>query len=615
MKIAVRWIVALVIAVAGVDALFSHLQAAGHWQQAVPRVLVQSFLIAAITLAMVRLSVEGPISLMTDWMKRLRAGEDPSSLGLPKGGVLAPIAREVSTMAQDLTRARSAAEEEARLRRQSEALWTPEKLREVLKNKLMGKPFVVVSNREPYLHERRGWKTECIIPAGGLVAALDPVLRAADGLWIAHGSGDADWDMVDDKNRLRVPPENPQYTLKRVALSREEEEGYYYGFSNEGLWPLCHIAHARPTFRPSDWEQYKAVNAKFAEETLAEIAGMEEPLVLIQDYHFALLPRLIKERRPDARIGLFWHIPWPNPEAFGICPWQKEILDGMLGADLIGFHTQFHCNNFLDTVDRTLESRIEWERFTVHRGGGGTLVKPFPISVAFPAEGAEKPVVPEKAALLKALGVKAEFLAVGVDRVDYTKGILERFRAVEHLLESRPEYRGRFTLVQVGAPSRTHIKRYADFLAEVEQEADRINWKFRAKDWKAIVFLKRHHGPAEILPYYKRADVCLVTSLHDGMNLVAKEFVAARDDGDGVLVLSRFAGAARELTEALIVNPYDIRQTADALHQALVMEPAERRERMERLRSVVRENNIYRWAGNLVLELTQVPSPRVEAGV
>ncbi|MBI3565827.1 MAG: trehalose-6-phosphate synthase, partial [Elusimicrobia bacterium] len=389
-----------------------------------------------------------------------------------------------------------------------------------------------------------------------------------------------------------------------------EENGYYYGFSNEGLWPLCHIAHVRPDFRPEDWAHYQAANLKFAEAVLDEIEDRPSPCVLIQDYHFALLPRIIKEKRPDARVALFWHIPWPNPESFGICPWQKEILYGMLGADLVGFHTQYYCNNFLETVDRTLECRIDRERFSVIKEGHLTAVKAFPISVDFAAVPPGASAVPAakdgRAAILKELRTKAEFLAVGVDRVDYTKGILERFRAVERFLDKYPRYRGRFTFVQLGAPSRTHIKRYNDFLAETDAEADRINWKFKAPDWKPIVFLKRHHNHAEILPYYKAADLCLVTSLSDGMNLVAKEFVASRDDGDGALVLSRFAGASRELGDALIVNPYDLDQTAEAIRYALEMAPEERRERMRRLRETVKENNIYRWAGNLIADLTQI---------
>jgi trehalose 6-phosphate synthase len=591
----------------------SHIRArlALVWRQNFFRLLVQMVMISLVTLLVLRWSVMGPIGRMADWMKRLRAGEDVEPIRLPKEDLFAPIAREVTTFAKHLTEAKAAAEEEARLRQTSESLWTAEKLKEFVRNKLQGRPLLVVSNREPYMHIYKGRKIDCLVPAGGLVTALDPVLRATDGLWIAHGSGDADADTSDASGRLRVPPEDPRYTLQRVTLTKEEEKGYYYGFANEGLWPLCHIVHARPTFRAEDWAQYQRVNEKFAESVLSSIEGMEEPCVLVQDYHFALLPRLVKDRRPDARIALFWHIPWPNPEAFGICPWQKEILYGMLGADIVGFHIQFHCNNFLDTVDRALESRIDWERPAVVKGGHSTQVRRYPISVAFSADA--EPEGPEKSALLKELGVKAEFMALGVDRVDYTKGIPERFRAVERFLEKYPAYVGRFTLVQLGAPSRTTIKRYHDFLAEVEEEAERINWKFKTKGWKPIVFLNRHHEPREVKPYYRRADVCLVTSLHDGMNLVAKEFVSARADGDGVLVVSRFAGASRELRDALIVNPYDVDQTAEAIRRAVEMPAEERTERMRRMRETVREFNIFRWAGNLIVDLTNVPSPRPAA--
>lgn len=577
------------------------------WKENFTRLLVQMVLLSLITLLILRWSVAGPIAQMADWMKRLRSGEEVEPFKLPREDLFAPIAREVSTFARHLDRAKSAAEAEARLRQEAEALWTPEKLKEVVKNKLKGRALVVVSNREPYMHVHKGRQVEWIVPAGGLVAALDPVLKATDGLWIAHGSGDADMDVADDRGRLRVPPPDPQYTLKRVALTKEEENGYYYGFANEGVWPLCHIAHTRPMFRPEDWEYYKQVNEKFARATLEELDGMEEPCVLVQDYHFALLPRLIKEKRPDARVALFWHIPWPNPEAFGICPWRKELLYGMMGADLVGFHIQFHCNNFLDTVDRTLECRIDWERFAVNKDGHTTLVKPFPISVDFPSDGAAAPPA-DKAALLKELGVKADFLGVGVDRVDYTKGILEKFWGIERFLEKHPSYQGRFTFVELGAPSRTHIKRYHDFLAEVEREADRVNWRFKARQWKPIVFLGRHHEPKEIRPFYRAADLCLVTSLHDGMNLVAKEYVAARSNLGGALVLSRFTGASRELPDALLVNPYDIDQTAEAVRYALEMPAEERDERMRRMRESVREHNIYRWAGNLILELTRVPA-------
>ena len=338
--------------------------------------------------------------------------------------------------------------------------------------------------------------------------------------------------------------------------------------------------------------------------------GIDQPTLLVQDYHFALLPRLVKKERPDARVAIFWHIPWPNPEAFGICPWQRELLDGLLGADLVGFHILSHCQNFLGTVDRTLESRIEEERLAVNRQDHLTEVRPFPISVALEEPAAATALVSspyiERAALLRELGVTAKFMGVGVDRVDYTKGIVERFHGVERFLERWPNYRGQFTLVQIGAPSRTHIKRYHDLLAEVEAEADRINWRFQTSEWRPIVFLNRHHSHEEIDPYYRAADLCMVTSLHDGMNLVAKEFVAARDDLQGALILSRFTGASHELRDALLVNPYDVEQLAESLRYALEMDSQERSERMQRMRRVVREHNIYRWAGNLITELLEI---------
>jgi trehalose 6-phosphate synthase len=582
----------------------------GIWRDTFFRVLAQAVLMALVTLLIVRWSITGPIAQMAEWMRQLRSGET-SEAPVPRGvGLFTPLAREVQTFASHLSRARAAAEEEARLRQTAESLWTPERLGEHVRHRLQGKPLIVVSNREPYMHIRRGRAVECIVPAGGLVTSLDPVLRAAGGTWIAHGSGDADWESVDDRNRIRVPTEDPRYTLKRVALSKEEETGYYYGFANEGLWPLCHIAHTRPTFRPEDWAHYQRANQKFARSTLDEMEGLEEPCVLVQDYHLALLPRLIKEERPDARVAIFWHIPWTNPEAFGICPWQRELLSGMLGADLIGFHTQFHCNNFLDTVDSTLESRLDWERFAVQREGRLTLVKPFPISVAFPA--AFQDIPPQEGPpedrkdLLAGLGVGARYVGVGVERMDYTKGVLERFRAIERFFDNHPEYRGELTFIQLGAPSRTQIKRYSDFLAEVEAEAERINAKFKPRDWKPIVLLKGHHSHREILPFYRHADFCMVTSLHDGMNLVAKEFVASREDESGVLILSRFAGASRELRDALIVNPYDVEQMAEAIRRAIEMSEEEKALRMKKMREVVREHNIFRWAGNLIEALTQV---------
>ncbi|HEU5262289.1 MAG TPA: trehalose-6-phosphate synthase [Gemmatimonadales bacterium] len=586
----------------------SHL--AEIWRRAFSRFLIQAVLISLVTLLVIRWSIVGPIAQMAEWMKQLRAGEPSALIALPREDLFAPIAREASSLAKHFSAAKRAAEEEARVREVREALWTPERLEEHVRSKLRGRPLVLVSNREPYLHRRRGRKVECIVPAGGVVTACEPVMRACGGVWIAHGAGDADWETADERGRLKVPPESPSYVLRRVALTKEEESGYYYGFANEGLWPLCHIAHTRPTFRAEDWAQYQHVNRKFAQVTAEELEGIEEPCVLVQDCHFSLFPRLLKELRPDARIALFWHIPWPNPEAFGICPWQKELLYGILGADVVGFHTQFFCNNFLETVDRVLECRIDWERFGVTKGGHHTIAKAIPISVAVPGAFQDVPVhdepSPDREALLKDLGVKAKYLAVGVERLDYTKGILERLQAIERFLEKYPHYQKQFVFVQLGAPSRTHIKRYSEFLSEVHAEVERVNWKLTQGDWRPVVFLEKHHTHREILPFYKCADLCVVASLSDGMNLVAKEFVAARDDGGGVLILSQFAGASRELRDALIVNPYDTEQTAEAIRYGLEMPADERSTRMRRLRDQVQENSVYRWAGDLITELTRV---------
>jgi trehalose 6-phosphate synthase len=581
------------------------------WRETFLRVLAEMIVIAFVTLLIVRWSLSGPIARAAQWMRALRTGRASARHAtVPDWDVFQPLAHEVATFAESLKHARSAAKTEAELREAAESVWTAERLAVHVRSKLGNSRLIAVSNREPYFHTRRGRNLEVVVPASGLVTALEPVLKACDGTWIAHGSGDADREAVDQNDRLRVPPDDPHYTLRRIWLSQQEEEGYYYGFANEGLWPLCHIAHTRPLFRASDWNYYQEVNRKFAEATLEEAKGSEQPVILAQDYHFALLPRMVKQGRPDARVAIFWHIPWPNPEAFNICPWQRELLDGLLGADLIGFHVQAHCNNFLQTVDRALESQINWEHFTVKRRDRYTLVRPFPISVDFnefqTPDVTSADAETERVTLLRENGVEAIFMGVGVDRVDYTKGIPERFLAIERLLEQYPTFQQQFTFVQIAAPSRTYIQRYHDLLAEVEAEANRINQRFQTANWRPIVFRKRQHSHQEIQRYYRAADICMVTSLHDGMNLVAKEFIAARHDEDGVLILSRFTGAARELRDALLVNPYDIDGTADAIRRALAMDPDERKLRMQRMRKFVSEHNIYRWAGSLIAELSDV---------
>jgi trehalose 6-phosphate synthase len=429
-------------------------------------------------------------------------------------------------------------------------------------------------------------------------------MRACGGVWVAHGSGSADRETVDGRDRVAVPPDSPAYALRRVWISDEEQDGYYYGLANEGLWPLCHIAFVRPTFRERDWAHYVAVNQRFA-DVVVEEADRDDPIVLVQDYHFALLPRMLRQRLPRATIIAFWHIPWPNPETFGICPWREQIIDGLLGSSILGFHTQFHCNNFIEAVDRFMESRIDRERSSVTLRGHETLVRPYPISIEWPPAALAKQAPAEECrqAVMNRFGLNPDArIAVGIERFDYTKGIVDRMRAVDALLESRPEWRGKLVFIQAAAPTRSKLSAYKDLQAEAAREAEAINARWGDGSYKPIELSARHHEPAEVFELFRAADLCIVSSLHDGMNLVAKEFVAARDDEQGVLVLSSFAGASRELSEALIVNPYDTHGMAETIDLALRMDAGVQRERMREMRDLVRQRNVYRWAGQMLLD-------------
>ncbi|HEX9190231.1 MAG TPA: trehalose-6-phosphate synthase [Vicinamibacteria bacterium] len=545
---------------------------------------------SVITLVAARLSWRG----WSNELRRLIRGERPR----PE---FRPFLRDVRDLVERL-----AAEREAD---GLGGLWTPQRLKNTLSRHLHGERVVIVANREPYIHQRtEGGEVALVHPASGLVTALEPVMRACSGVWVAHGSGSGDRESADAKGRLRVPPGEESYVLRRVWLSPEQERGYYYGFANEGLWPLCHIADTRPVFRSEDWRHYQEVNQKFA-QAVAEEVDSDDPIVLVQDYHFALLPRMLRERLPRATVIAFWHIPWPNSERFGICPWRDEILAGLLGSSIVGFHTQFHCNNFIDGVDRFLESRIDREQNAVVHQGQWTLVRPYPISIEWPSGWLETvpPVAECRASVLDELSLPRDaLLGVGVDRLDYTKGIEERLLAVERLLERSPSLRGRFTFVQLAAPSRTVIPHYQQLNETVEQVAARVNERFASGSYRPVILRRAHHEPPAVFRYYRAADVCYVSSLHDGMNLVAKEFVAARDDEQGVLVLSHFTGAARELTEALCVNPYDLEEASAALAAALAMPKDEQRERMQAMRTLVAEFNVYRWAGRMLVDAARL---------
>ena len=511
-----------------------------------------------------------------------------------------------------LTRVKEAldeVEERQRLEIDYHENWTPQALQQVARNHLHAEQIVVVSNRQPYSHiAAPDGGIQVQLPASGMVTALEPVMRACSGVWIAHGSGSADRAVVDRFDRIAVPPEAPSYSLRRVWLAPEEEQGYYYGFSNEGLWPLCHLAYVRPAFRIEDWNVYQAVNRRFAEAIASEATG-DRPVLLLQDFHFALLPRLVRERLPKATIVLFWHVPWPNAETFGVCPWKEEILSHMLSSDILGFHTRYHCQNFLATADRFVECQIDHEHMTVTFHGNVCHVVPYPISIEWPPRWLTGAVDTATAgARVRArYGVDTSAtLAVGVERWDFTKGIIERFQALELLLDREPELLGRITLLQIAAPSRSKLAAYQRLQRLTTAEAQRINARFATAVWRPIVLVGEHREPEQVFELYRAADICIVNSLHDGMNLVAKEFVATRDDEDGVLILSTFTGASRELVEALLVNPFDISETAAAIGTACRMRRDERRERMRLLRRTVKENDVYRWAGRMLMDAARI---------
>jgi trehalose 6-phosphate synthase len=487
--------------------------------------------------------------------------------------------------------------------------WSAQRLRAWLAAHYGSDSIVVLANREPFRHDRAqdgGIVTRR--SGGGLVTALEPLIEASSGVWVAHGAGTADRAAVDDRGGVDVPPGNPRYRLRRVWLDADEERHYYYGFANEGLWPLCHRAHVQPVFRSEDFNTYQAVNDRFADAVCEEVCT-DRPLVLVQDYHFALAPRMIRERLPFSAIIAFWHIPWPQPHDYASCPWGRQLLGGLLGSTIVGFQTPDDCRNFLNTVECSLDAHVDRRRSVVTYAGRQTTVRNYPVSIEWPNRWARQspPVSTCRESVRRQLGLPLDVrLGVGIDRLDYTKGINEKFLAVERLLQSHPELRGRFVFVQVAEPSRECLPAYRECRARLLATADRINLRFGTHGCPPIVLLETHHEPADVYRFLRAADLCYVGSLHDGMNLVAKEFVAARDDLSGVLILSEFAGAARELTTALIVNPYAVEASAEALVQALGMSCEEQATRMYAMREVVGHANTHRWAAEMSADATRL---------
>ncbi len=569
--------------------------------------LIQVIIFSLIGIVVLKWIILKPLSIL---IRSIRSGHsnkmDHELNPVRRHLFFRPLVDEIYKMASSLQRARSVASEEARLRlEKTDAPWTEEHLKEFTKAYLKDQQIFLVFNREPYSHEKGKNGIYCFSQAGGVLTALEPLMEACGGMWIAHGSGNADKEVVDENDKIKVPPDNPKYTLKRVWLTDKEVKGYNKGYSAEGLYPLCLNTYTRPIFREEDWAEYKKVNGKFAKVLLSEIKNVQRPIIIVNEYHFALLPRMIKASRPDARIGIFWHTPWPNAEAFNICPQRKQILEGMLGADVIGFHNQQFCNNFIDTIGKNVESLIDFDKFSITRDEHTSYIKSFPVGVVFTndQESEDSSLLVRK--ILDRLKIKTKYLGLGVDRLDYVKGIPERFKGIEYFFDTHPDYREQLTFLQIASPCRSEIEKYLEYKGIVSREAERINKKFRTEEWQPIVLEMAQYSHEDLNLLYKFANVCVITSLNDGMNLVSKEYVAERNDELGVLILSQFTGASHELKGALVVNPYSTKEIADAIYKGITMSPLEQKRRMKTMRNSVKNYNIYRWAAELLKAIAE----------
>jgi alpha,alpha-trehalose-phosphate synthase [UDP-forming] len=484
----------------------------------------------------------------------------------------------------------------------------------LVETKLSGRKLIIASNREPYVHIYRGDSIAWYRSAGGLTVALDSMAAACNAIWVCHGEGNADFRMTNGRGEVGVPPDNPKYLLKRMRLTKREVAEYYEGFSNETLWPLCHVSYVRPKFIYRTWLTYQEVNRKFADAILE--AADPNSIIFLQDYHLCLVAKYLKEAMPGLTTVLFWHIPWPNHEIFRICPWKRDILEGLLSNDIVGFHLKYHADNFAETVDRELECRIDREKMIIERGQRATRIRAYPISIDFKSiylqaeDQKTHDTYEKKITEMRLRNVK---VGLGVDRLDYTKGIPERIDALDRLFEKYREHQGAFTFIQVGVPSRTHIEDYQHVVNDIESKISALNEKYRTDEWEPVIFLKGQYDFDVLIPFYKMADVCIVSALHDGMNLVAKEFIAASSNDRGVLILSNFTGAARELEHAIIINPYDTESFADIIHSSILMPREEQKMRLSRMRLRVAENNIYTWAQKILNDVIMLAEDNVDA--
>lgn len=461
-----------------------------------------------------------------------------------------------------------------------------------------GSKIVLMSNREPYMHERGKRGIKCKVPNGGLVTALDPVMQATKGTWIAWGSGSADMEVSDQVGKVMVPPDCPKYTLRRIWLSTKEVADYYYGFCNRVIWPVCHMFQENAQFDRDYWETYKKVNDKFSAAAVDEMNDGDN--LWIQDVHYCLVPARVREKMPHANIALFWHIPFPAVEAFSCIPWRNELIRGLLGADLLGFHTNTYSVNFLNAVRKEVPDAIVTDS-AIELGGHVTRVRTFPIGIdyqSYRALGEAETIRKRAARMRKKLDI--DHILLGVDRLDYTKGILNRFLAFERFLELNPRYQGKASFIQVASPTRSIITEYREMKRQIEETVGRVNGRFQQPNWTPIIYMNRHIPGDELLVLYEVADVAMITPVVDGMNLVVKEYVTVNEHG--VVILSEFAGASEEMREALIVNPYDVDMSAAAILKALTMTQEERQRHIRSLRAVVREHDVFWWLNTFMKE-------------
>jgi len=473
---------------------------------------------------------------------------------------------------------------------------------------LRDKQFVAAIQREPYIHMKTDdGKIIVQKQVGGVGVLLDGILRKTSGLMVAMASGDADKEFIDSQGRVKVPPGKDLYTLKRIFSTKKEMDRFYYGFANQTLWPLCHGVFVKPIFRASWWRTYVKMNRRFANAILQEIKG-KDAFVWVNDYHLALVPKMLRDKRPSLSIGIFWHIPWPTLEIFRICPWRHEILEGMLGADFIGFHRSFHVENFIDCLREEMGVIVESEPRSVLYKKRLTKISHLPSGIDIDEIDAALTNAGriDRRILEEDLGVSisSKYLIVGVDRIDYTKGLIERFRILDRFFEKYPQYQKQVTYVSIGVPSRVPIPAYKAYNSRVRKLVTRINNTYRKNGWQPIHFIDHGVDREKLFEYYRLADVGLVTPLDDGMNLVAKEFVISAQADKGMLVLSRFAGAAKDLYASILINPYDTEASVDALRDALIMKPEEKLRRNAEMRRVLEDDNIYRWGIEFIRNTT-----------